>query len=196
MSYKDSADVSGLSESDTIKVQQEGGFTKNTASQGARSQGYELLYEETGRHRVVINTGSKTSSSAITVDRKDSSTAGREHINRLLRQCQSSAEEMLSTDDPIEVSNEAHVLLETMDELWKWRHSREENWGDLLNMLQGAMYNQQFETFPRIRKEAMARIFQDCFTKKTVTKQDFDRAIQFLVSAGLDPWSGISGSVE
>lgn len=120
--------------------------------------------------------------------------ARREQSGRFLRECKELIGETLETSDPIEISNLAHRVIDNLNQLWEQRSFRENEWGDLINILQICLSKEILETFPREKWEAISRVFDECMGARTVTRTDVERGIRILKQGGFDPWGAMSGS--
>lgn len=84
-------------------------------------------------------------------------------------------------------------LMEFLDDLWNVRDVREDDWGDLLNILQGALSNEEFEKFTSDQCDAILIIIADHLASGVVGMDDIEDSLRLLRKSGLDPWKGISG---
>jgi hypothetical protein len=98
--------------------------------------------------------------------------------------------------DLMELSNAGFRLGEILRELWELREEREDDWGDLLNILQGALAQEEFERFSVDQCRAIRSIIVDHLGSGAVDVDDLERSIRLLREAGFDPWKGISGETE
>jgi hypothetical protein len=121
--------------------------------------------------------------------RRDAIRRGLAMAERLAREMESSAR----VSDLMELSNAGFALVATLDELWDLRDEREDDWGDLLNLLQGALAKEEFEKFSIRQCAAIRMIIADHLDAGCVDMDDIERSLRLLREAGLDPWKGISG---
>src|SRR6266498_122695 len=122
--------------------------------------------------------------------------ARRDIIRRNLATAERLAREMESSarvSDLMELSNAGFALTAALDELWDLRDEREDDWGDLLNILQGALAKEEFGKFSIQRCAAIRMIIADHLDAGCVDMDDIERSLRLLREAGLDPWKGISG---
>jgi len=119
--------------------------------------------------------------------------AKKEHISRVLRNCREILNDIVETDDLIQASNWAHSLSQEFKSLWQFRDARENEWADLVNLLQIALPSQRYEDIPKESWIVISRIFSECLVDRTIRNDDTHRAIRLLKEAKLDPWCGISG---
>jgi hypothetical protein len=107
-----------------------------------------------------------------------------------------SMEAYAMTGELMELSVAGFRLLDVLGDLWKLRDVREDDWGDLLNILQGALSNEVFEKFTADRCDAILNIIADHLASGVVGIDDIEQSIQLLRKAGLDPWKAISGDPQ
>jgi hypothetical protein len=120
-------------------------------------------------------------------------------LRRTLAKAKDTAGSMLTyakTSELIELSVAGFRLLDLLDDLWKLRDSREDDWGDLLNILQGALSNEEFEKFTADRCDAILNIVADHLGSGAVGVDDIEQSIHLLRKNGLDPWKAISGDFK
>jgi hypothetical protein len=123
--------------------------------------------------------------------------ASRDAIRRGVQRaigCAGEMAEAARTGDPIGLSISGFELARVLQELWSLRDRREENWGDLLNILQGALAREEFETFAEDRCKLIGQVLADHLRPWKVEDEDLRSAIRLLRLAGLDPWKGLSGA--
>ena len=122
--------------------------------------------------------------------------ARRDEIRRCLIKSTEAAgnlETYAAAGEKIELSNEGFRLRQLLDDLWELRSEREVNWGDLLNILQGALKQEEFERFSFDQCQAIRTIVADHLGAGAVGDDDIERSVELLRETGLDPWRGISG---
>ena len=98
--------------------------------------------------------------------------------------------------DLIELSNAGFRLAHLLADLWELRDEREDDWSDLLNVLQAALAKEEFERFSPNQCYAIGVVISDHLAAGAVDIDDIERSIKLLREAGLDPWKGISGDNE
>ena len=121
--------------------------------------------------------------------------AHRDIIRRTVQKAIDHADNMIraaEAAEPIDLSNAGFDLWRSLTELWAMRQHREPNWGDLLNMLQGCLARETYETFDAERCRLIRRVLVDYLKPWTVQDEDVGSAIELIQQAGLDPWKGIS----
>jgi hypothetical protein len=172
-------------------------INKLTASQGARSTLYEVTHLPTGKNaRWQKMDRVKSTLSRVLPQRTKNKIAEREHIGRLLRDCQIKSASLLETTDPIDSALIGTNLLNNFRELWGYRQAREDDWVEILNVLQIVLTGQDFETFPKEKRLALVNIFQEGLLARTISRKEIDRTLSLLSDAGFDIWRGIQEQAE
>ena len=174
-------------------------YRKLTASQGARSGVYEISHERTQKiiqWKRLFRSPQKASGELPRAHTSLSRLAEREHVGRLLRDCLKKAEALLEADDPIDSALLGASLGNLLQELWVYRACREEDWIEILNLLQIVLSKQEFEGFPKEKRLAIVRIFQEGMLERTVSRRELERTLQLLTNAGFDIWRGIQSASE
>lgn len=105
-------------------------------------------------------------------------------------------ERAAGSGDLIGLSNTGFALVHVLDELWALRNEREADWGDLLNLLQGALAKEEFERYTVRQCAAIKEIISKYLFANEVKLSDFESSVKLLREAGLDPWKGISGTLS
>jgi len=93
----------------------------------------------------------------------------------------------------IDLANSGFHLTDTLNDLWKCRDVREDDWGDLLNVLQTALAEEVFEKFSENQCSAIYKVITDHLSMGSVDADDLAVAVRILREAGFDPWKTISG---
>ncbi len=186
---------SELTESGEVIKKQTGhtALAINTESQGERSSAYKSYYTKTGRTEELIHRERKRGLSGKEYSSQIPIT---EETNRVLRETLDIVEQIEAADDPIEQANLTYEFKDCLDSLWENRNSREENWGDLLNMLQAVLKQVEFETLSDLQKSSIRKVTKDYLCIPDVSDEDIKNAIIELSKAKLDPWRGISGDPQ
>jgi hypothetical protein len=125
--------------------------------------------------------------------------ARRDAIRRGLLNARDVAESMeiySKAGDRMELSIAGFRLKDLLNDLWELRSTREDDWGDLLNILQGAIAQEEFETFSSEQCYAIHTIIADHLGCGAVDIDDIEKSVNLLRKAGLDPWKGISGTLH
>jgi hypothetical protein len=144
-----------------------------------------------------------TSPSALVGGVRDHSTksapARRDALRRGLagaKEAAASMESHAQTGELIDLSLSGFRLRDSLEDLWELRSEREDDWGDLLNILQGALRLEEFEKFSSEQCCAVYTIVADHLGSGTVGIDDIEQSLKLLRGADLDPWKGISGKLD
>lgn len=127
------------------------------------------------------------------------SSVRRDLIRRSLKHAEEEAARMetfAETGELMELSNAGFRLKDALEELWTFRNEREDDWGDLLTMLQAVLAQEEFERFTPNHCYAIRCVITDHLGSGVVDIYDIERGIKLLREAGFDPWKGIFGMVE
>lgn len=119
----------------------------------------------------------------------------RDEIRRGVLRAIGAAKEMTEAaqhGDPMELSNAGFNLGRYLDELWGLRKHRESNWGDLVNLIQGALTREEFERFEEEQCKLIGDILAYHLRPSPVEDDDLRSSVQLLRRAKLDPWKGLS----
>jgi hypothetical protein len=123
----------------------------------------------------------------------------RDLVRRSLKQAEEEAARMeafAKAGELMELSNAGFRLKDALQQLWQLRNEREDDWGDLLTMLQAALAQEEFERFTPRQCYAVRCVIADHLGSGIVDIDDIERSIRLLREAGFDPWKGISGAIE
>jgi len=94
--------------------------------------------------------------------------------------------------DLIELANAGFSLRENLAQLWTLRVDREDEWSDLVNLLQGALASEEFERLTVNQCQAIRTIIGDHLASGVTDSDDLNGTITILRRAGLDPFKSIS----
>lgn len=83
-----------------------------------------------------------------------------------------------------------------LEELWENINLREDNWGDLLNILQGVLAQVEFELLSGSQKSGIKKVVTECLCKAEVVDSDMEDALGILSQAGFDCWFGLSNKAD
>lgn len=98
--------------------------------------------------------------------------------------------------NPIEKSILGKDLLDVLSSLWALRNDRKnEDWGDLINILQIVLKQTDFENYSMKQVTAIRKVIKNTLVIHPLMQADFEIALQNLSDAGFDPWKGISQSI-
>jgi hypothetical protein len=186
---------SKLTDSEGVIIQQAGTpiLIKHTEDQGSRSLYYDLCYVKTGTQSESIQ---NKRGKALSSKERFQQIAISEKANRLLRKAADTVLNLTSVEDPIEQTNLVFTFKHCLEELWENRNLREDNWGDLLNILQAVLAQVEFELFSGSQKLGIKKVVTKYLCKAEVTDSDMEDALGILSEAGFDPWRGISGKPQ
>ncbi len=164
---------------------------KLTEGQGARSPLYEVR-EATGKllRWQRVESASRVSRGTAKLAKRE--VAEREHMGRLHRECQIKAKLLLESQDPVESALIGASLLNILQDLWLLREGREDDWTEILNLLQITLTHQEFEILSLNQRIALDRIFHECLLVRNVGRSDVERTLQVLSDSGFDVWRGIA----
>jgi hypothetical protein len=129
---------------------------------------------------------------------RGSAPARRDEIRRSLLRAKEVAgnlETYAKGGDRMELSLEGFKLRDLLSDLWRLRSEGEDDWGDLLTLVQGALAQEEFERFTEEQCRAVHTIVAEHLAAGAVGDDDIERTIALLRGAGFDPWKGISGSL-
>jgi hypothetical protein len=180
-------------------------LTKNTDTQPIPSAAYAPYDQVSGEtERFSVAPTARQPQSQIDQRKKSKAKpepdlAQRDAIRRNVDRAIDQAGQMLAaaaSGDMMEVSNAGFQLTETLQSLWALRGAREENWGDLLDLLQTMLAKVEFESLTSMQCEAIRDVLTSYLKPWTVEDDDVQSSIRRLRGAGFDPWRGISGPQE
>ena len=164
---------------------------KLTESQGARSTYYEAS-DRTGQYRRPSRSDRPPVQAPPGMGVTPTSlTAELEHAQRLLRTCEATADELVDASDPVDAALLGSLLLNTLEELWRHRFSREADWSEAINILQITLAGIEFETLERDKRLTLAKIFARGRLLRTVCRSDLDQVLGLLSKGGFDIWRGL-----
>ncbi len=179
-------------EEKVIVLSKTSGLVKATEGQEARNNNYNPYYAKTGEEPVTPISQKKLK--RVSSKRQFSQIPILEEVNRLLRKASEKVTKLVEAEDLVEQANIAFAFKDCLEELWKNRDNREDNWGDLLNILQIVLAQVEFEQLTVAQKLGIKKITTDYLCTPEILDPDIDDALESLSAAGFDPWSGISGN--
>ena len=186
---------STLNDSEEIIIQRAGEsvLTKHTEDQGSRSSDYNLYYVTTGTK---VESAPHKREKALSDKERFQQIAISENITRLLRKASETAINLVTTEDPMEQTNLACSFKDCLEELWDNRNLREDNWGDILNILQAVLAQVEFEVLSGLQKSGIKKVVTEYLCKAELADSDMEDALAILSQAGFDPWRGLSGQPQ
>ena len=99
-------------------------------------------------------------------------------------------------DDPMEQAIVGSELSDELQALWNVRRVREEAWAQVLNFLQSALAQEEFERFQSSYCTAVQKVVVDYLAGGGVDPEAVVRVRMILREVGLDPWKGVSSLDE
>lgn len=93
--------------------------------------------------------------------------------------------------DLMGLSIAGNELKSTLNDLWNVRGDREDDWGDLVNILQIVIAQKEFERFLPKQCKALQNIIEQHLGGGKTDTDDLKNSIRLLRRAGFDPWSAI-----
>lgn len=182
-----------LTDSEEVIIQGDRALTKYTEDQGSRSSCYDLCYAKTGAK---LESAHPKRAQALSGKERFQQIAILENVNRLLRKASEKVINLATIENPMEQTNLAFSFKDCLEELWDNRNLREDNWGDLLNILQAVLAQVEFELFSGSQKSGIKKVVTEYLCKAEVADSDMEDALGILSEAGFDPWRGISGKPQ
>ncbi|MCI0339149.1 MAG: hypothetical protein L0226_16375 [Acidobacteria bacterium] len=101
-------------------------------------------------------------------------------------------EEFARAGEVMELSIAGFSLKRALQDLWDLRNDRENDWGDLLNLLQIVLAQVEFEQFTVDQCAAIRKIIVDHLGSGLIDIDDLESSVKLLRKVGFDPWVGIS----
>jgi hypothetical protein len=92
----------------------------------------------------------------------------------------------------MEVASAGMALMDCLQELWKLRSVREDEWGALLNFLQTSLAKEDYEKFTFDQCQAVHTVVTNYLAGPLTGDDDVSKARLVLQVAGFDPWKAIS----
>jgi hypothetical protein len=99
-------------------------------------------------------------------------------------------------DDPMEQAIVGSDLSDSLQALWKLRSLREQEWAEVVNFLQSALAQEEFERFTPGHCRAVRQVLADFLAGGAVDPEDVIRARLILREAGFDPWKAVAALDE
>jgi hypothetical protein len=98
--------------------------------------------------------------------------------------------------DLVGLANAGFALRDSLAQLWDLRRLREDDWGDLINLLQTALALEEFEKFSIHQCQAIHSIIVDHLGSGVTDIDDLEAVVSLLRRAGFDPFKAISATDE
>jgi len=170
-------------------------FSKVSDVHDARVSGYTSSHQHSGVEVHERRSAPTTDVSRRVHERTSVGPAIRDEIRRAIDRAEYEVDRMIvaaNGQDFIELSNSGFSFRDALAELWNLRKARDDDWADLLNLVQGALAKEEFERLSSTACSALKEIVVNHLRPAATESDDIERAIQLLRRAGLDPWKGIS----
>ncbi len=106
-----------------------------------------------------------------------------------------SIDNILKETSPQARATEGYYLKDTLDNLWNLCESWQDEFKDLVNILQLSLAAITLEKITNKQVMAYYKIL-DKIMRRTVRDDDCDEALDILESAGINPWSPSSGDMD
>lgn len=126
--------------------------------------------------------------------------AERNALSVLLRQAKGVAQELRrAPDDPVEHALITEKAIDVLEMMWEYRDARQEaweddEWGDLLNLLQIALKEKAPAELTSEQRGAVADVIGGCLCQsEALAPSEVKRAMRFLKRAGFNVWHAIAG---
>lgn len=170
-------------------------YLKVTRSSGFHSTGYDLPFLKTGSDKIqtkpsyLLKTEGKNWATEEKLIKKEA-------IGRFQRKAIELSLQLEKTQDIFDQANISIELKRILKELWGLRNERENNWGDLINIIQAVFARTEVELLNKKQKKALRLVIIEYLCNSYVEDADMERAIIALSEDELDPWVGISGNSD
>lgn len=167
-------------------------LAKHVSVQDSRCSSYDIAGQKSGTERAAISELRQRPEKPIQVA---AGPARADAVRRGLARAEQEARRMeaaAADDRPVDLSNAGFGLQEQLQILWEFREQREDDWGDLLNILQGALSQEEFERFSLEQCRNVRIIVTDNLAAGSVGLQEIERSLALLTQAGLHPWKPLS----
>lgn len=105
-------------------------------------------------------------------------------------------EDAAGNKDPMHLSLLGFDLAAALQDLWKLRNLKENDWQDLVALLQAAISRVEFEEFSVEQCRAVRVVVEQHLSGGIVDLSDLESSLRLLRSVALDPWKGVSKSAE
>ena len=107
------------------------------------------------------------------------------NIQLIFKSCREAVERAVeSSDDLIARANALNDLRDALRDLWEYRAGREEQFGDLVNHLQGLLID--VEDLPIQQIEAIGKVIEGASCAHVLTDPDLREFTRILMKSGCD----------
>jgi hypothetical protein len=83
-------------------------------------------------------------------------------------------------------------MLQLLQSMWTVRDAREENWREIINLLQILLTGEDFETLSSDKRNVLQTLFGTGVLIRTVGQDDLKNVVSLLAGSGFDIWRGIA----
>ena len=170
-------------------------YLKVTRSSGYHSTGYDLSFLKTGSDKIQTKPYYFLKKEEKNWDTEEK-IRKKEAIGRFQRKAIELSLKLEKAQDIFDQANISIELKRILKDLWRLRNERENNWGDLINIIQAVFARTEVELLNKKQKKALRLVINEYLCNSYVEDADMERAIIVLSENGLDPWIGISGSSD
>jgi hypothetical protein len=177
------------------------GYRRLVESQGSRSQLYELKHRGTTDEATNSQLNKPFLNIRPTLRQKTHKNAARhtiaerEHVSRLLRSGQATVALLKHAEDRTEAASYGARLCEILEQLWEFRLSREDDWIEILNLLQIVLREENFQEMQISKKNALTVLFRDALVSRSIGPFELRKAVRILKDGGFNLWRGIEAPV-
>jgi hypothetical protein len=172
--------------------------SNNSAARDDRLTTYRSTSQESGSAEVTALIQKRipqTRAGASPPGKPAADPARRDAVRRGVQKARREADAMLAAAGEGELtrlSNKAFELRDTLQDLWAMRDDREDDWGDLLNLLQIALEMDEYEKLTPIQCKAVRDVIADHLSVHVVDIDDIEETVKLLRRSGLDPFGSAS----
>ena len=117
------------------------------------------------------------------------------YLKEAMKEAQS-MEAAAESGDLMDLSIAGNRLRSSLNDLWGMRCDREDDWGDLVNILQVVIAQKEFERYRPDQCKAIQLIISRHLGGGRTDIDDLKSSIRLLRKAEFDPWIGLSGMAE
>ena len=168
-------------------------LSKNTHVHNDRCQGYDTIQLKSAAARpypyVMNHVAHMTEpKQVVNVSHRY---ALREYLSDSLA-CVKRMLQAVETEEVMDLASAGIDLQDNLHELWQMRWLREDQWQTVLNFLQSALTQVEFENFNYNQCRAIERIIENYLFQGAIGDNETEEALVVLRQADFDPWRGIS----
>jgi hypothetical protein len=179
-----------------------GTFLENTRVQDARVEGYDLPYEKTDdrresrvkRHSLQLNHREVEGNTEVESN-PALKYAIKQYLGRAIKDTKR-MEQFAVAGDVMELAMAGMSLRDNLRELWRLRSARDDEWAAVVNFIQAALCQVEFERFTSDQCCAIRKILESHLSLNVVGDDDVKLARRTLQHAGFDPWKGLTAEIS